>query len=72
MTLQEVADKVFKGLDSAVQIIAICEPDENGDLRSNEWDYADEMLELYGRRKVVDYEHFKSRNILAVLLEEEK
>ena len=69
MTLQQVADEAFKNVTLQIQTIVIGTADENNNFHSNDWDYADEMLELYGDQEVVDYEYFEDRALLAAVLQ---
>ena len=70
MTLQQVAEKTFKDVVPEIQIIVIGKADEDNNFQADDWDYADEMLELHGNEEVVDYEYFADRSLLAAALKE--
>lgn len=72
MKLQEVADKVFKGKDLALETIAFYEEDENSELKRIAPDFADEILETHGQCEVEDYMYIQGNRCLLVELKEKK
>lgn len=67
-SLKEVAKRVFEGKDIKTQYIGIYTENENGTPNKIYPDYADEILETHGKRKVTDYEYSETHQCLVVVL----